>query len=126
MISSYLVEYPFEIGARRRIGLRCNCLKFNGYDRVSVTISEPTESAGAFHGALALLMIMVVSMPSFSEFVFTGAADAAACHSMRAFADQGESPARPLDEELARMEALGAVAGECGVVRRTVGVFPGT
>jgi hypothetical protein len=89
-------------------------------------ISEPTESARAFHGALALLMIMVVSMPSFSEFVFTGAADAAPEHSMRVFTDQGERPARSVDEGLVSMEAFGAVAGECGVVRRAFGIFPGT
>ncbi len=41
---------------------------------------------------------------------------------MRAFTVQGESPARNIDEGLARMEALGAVADECEAVRRTVGV----
>ena len=44
---------------------------------------------------------------------------------MRTFTDQGESPARSVDEVLARMEALGAVAGECEAVRWTVGGFPG-
>ncbi len=42
---------------------------------------------------------------------------------MRAFTVQGASPARTLDEVLARMEALGAVADECEAVRRTIGVF---
>jgi hypothetical protein len=42
---------------------------------------------------------------------------------MRAFTVQGKSPARTLDEVLARMEALGAVADECVAVRRTVGIF---
>jgi hypothetical protein len=42
---------------------------------------------------------------------------------MCAFADQGESPPRSLDEVLARMEVLGAVADECEAVRRSVGVF---
>ncbi len=50
-------------------------------------------------------------------------ASAAVVHSMRAFTVQGESPARTLDEVLARMEALGAVAVECVAVRRTVGIF---
>jgi len=44
---------------------------------------------------------------------------------MRAFTVQGASPARTLDEVLARMEALGAVADECDAVRRTVGIFLG-
>ena len=42
---------------------------------------------------------------------------------MRAFTVQGERPARSLDEVLARMEALGAVADECEAVRRIVGIF---
>ena len=45
---------------------------------------------------------------------------------MRAFTVQGERPAGTLDEVLARMEALGAVADECEAVRRTVGSFLGT
>jgi hypothetical protein len=45
---------------------------------------------------------------------------------MRAFTVQGASPARTLDEVLARMEALGAVAAECEAVRRTIGIFLGT
>jgi len=44
---------------------------------------------------------------------------------MRAFTVQGASHARTLDEVLARMEALGAVADECEAVRRTVGIFLG-
>ena len=44
---------------------------------------------------------------------------------MRAFTVQGASPARSLDEVLARMEALGAVADECESVQRTVGIFLG-
>ena len=44
---------------------------------------------------------------------------------MRAFTVQGASPARTLDEVLARMEALGAVAAECEAVQRTVGIFLG-
>ena len=42
---------------------------------------------------------------------------------MRAFTVQVESPARTLDELLARMEALGAVAVECVAVRRAVGIL---
>ena len=45
---------------------------------------------------------------------------------MRTFTVQDERPAWCLEEELARMEVLGAVAGECEAVRRTVGIFPGT
>ena len=44
-------------------------------------------------------------------------------HAMRAFTVQGERPAGTLDEELTRMEVLGAVADECEAVRRTVGIF---
>ena len=44
---------------------------------------------------------------------------------MRAFTVQGASPARTLDEVLARMEALGAMAAECEAVRRIVGIFLG-
>ena len=42
------------------------------------------------------------------------------------FTIQGERPAWCLEEELARMEVLGAVADECEAVRRTVGILPGT
>jgi hypothetical protein len=38
----------------------------------------------------------------------------------------GERPAGTLEEELARMEGLGAVDGECEALRWIVGVFPVT
>jgi hypothetical protein len=64
------MEYPFEIAARRRVGLRCNYLKFNGYDCIPFKISEPTGLAVTFQGALGLLMIKVVSRRSLSKFLF--------------------------------------------------------
>ena len=49
----------------------------------------------------------------------------AAVHFRRAFIIPGERPAGTLEEVLARMEGLGAVAGECEAERRTVGDFSG-
>jgi len=53
IISLYLVEYPIANGAFGLVSLSFNCLKFNGYDRTSLPISEPTESARTFHGGSA-------------------------------------------------------------------------
>jgi hypothetical protein len=44
-ISLYLVEYPFANGAFGQVSFSSNCLKFNGYDCFSFTISETTELA---------------------------------------------------------------------------------
>jgi hypothetical protein len=53
IISLYLVEYPIAIGPFGQVHFPFNCLKFNGYDRTSLPISEPTESARTFHGGSA-------------------------------------------------------------------------
>jgi hypothetical protein len=68
MISLYLVEHPFAIGARRGVGEPCNRLKFNGNARTESLISGPTGLARTSRGALALLMIKVVPKPGSSEF----------------------------------------------------------
>jgi hypothetical protein len=59
IFSLYLVEYPSANGAFGRVSFSSNCLKFNGYGLIRLTISEPTELATASHGVLALLMITV-------------------------------------------------------------------
>ena len=97
-----------------------NCLKFNGYDCFSFTISEPTELATASHGVLALVMIEGVPRPGPSRFRLEVRRTCA----MRAFTVRGERPGRTLEEVLARMEVLGAVADECEAVRWSVGFFP--
>jgi hypothetical protein len=86
------------------------------------TISEPTVSATTFHGVLALVMIEVEPKLLSSKFQLTFRRRSG----MRAFTVQGEGPAGALEGVLARMEGLGAVGGECGAVRRTVGTFLGT
>jgi hypothetical protein len=53
IISLYLVEYPIAIEPFGQVHFPFNCLKFNGYDRTSLPISEPTESARTFHGGSA-------------------------------------------------------------------------
>jgi hypothetical protein len=125
IISLYLVEYPFANGAFSRVSFSSNCLKFNEYDCLSLTISEPTESARTFHGGSAWPAIKADPKPDHQISNWLPAAHAALRHSMRAFTVQGASPARTLDEILARMEALGAVADECESVRQTVGIFLG-
>jgi hypothetical protein len=50
IISLYLVEYPSANGAFGRVSFSSNCLKFNGYDCLSLTISEPTRLATTSHG----------------------------------------------------------------------------
>ena len=122
IVSLYLVEYPYATGAFGRVSISSNCLNFNGYECLSFTISEPTESATTFHGVLALVMIEVILEPGSSEFQLMRRRRCG----IRVFTVQGEGPAGALDEVLAGMEVLGAVAGECGAVRRTLGVFPGT
>jgi len=108
------VEYPIAIEAFGRVSISSNCLNFNGYECLSLTISEPTESARAFNGVLALRMIEVILEPGSSEFLLMRRRRCG----MRVFTVQGEGPAGALDEVLAGMEVLGAVAGECGAVRR--------
>jgi hypothetical protein len=54
IIPPYLVEYPLATGAFGLVSFFFNCLKFNGYDCLSLPISEPTESARTFHGVSAL------------------------------------------------------------------------
>jgi hypothetical protein len=68
IISLYLVEYPFANGAFGRVSFSFNCLKFNGYDSLSLTISEPTRLATTSHGDLAFLMIKAEPTPGSSEF----------------------------------------------------------
>jgi hypothetical protein len=123
IVPLYLVEYPIAIGPSGQVHCSSNCRKFNGYDRTSLPISEPTESAGTFHGGSAWPAIKADPKPDHQIFNWSSAAHAAVQHIMRLFTVQGASPARTLDEVLARMEALGAVADECEAVRRTIGVF---
>jgi len=62
------VEYPFANGAFGLVSFSFNCLKFNGYDCFSLSISEPTESARTFPGDLAFLMIKAEPTPGPQKF----------------------------------------------------------
>jgi hypothetical protein len=63
VLSLYLVEYHIANGAFGRVSFSSNCLKFNGYDGLPTKISDPTESAGTFHGDLAFLMFKAEPIP---------------------------------------------------------------
>jgi hypothetical protein len=69
-------------------------------------ISGPTGLARTSDDVLALAMIKVVARPG-------------------TFTVQDERPAWCLEEELARMEVLGAVDGEGEAVRGAVGILSG-
>ena len=60
MIPLYLVEYPFAIGAWRRVSERSNRLNLNGCDPLKATISGPTGLASTSDGGWELLIIPVV------------------------------------------------------------------
>jgi hypothetical protein len=68
IIPPYLVEYPIAIGPFGQVHFPFNCLKFNGYDCLSSTISEPTRWATTSHGDLAFLMIKAEPTPGHQDF----------------------------------------------------------
>ena len=59
----YLVEYPFAIGASRRVAETSNCVNFHGYDVMEGIISGPTGLARSTNWALELVMIKVRGLP---------------------------------------------------------------
>lgn len=81
----YLVDYPFELRSFGVVSFSPNALKFHGYRRTLLTISEPTESARIFHGVLALPAIMVDPKPGHQVSERRTAPHAANSETMRAF-----------------------------------------